>query len=59
MAGSHTVHGVLEFLMSIISTRQKSSVGWGFVTNESIGFILQVTAMPGFHSLYDWCYQAM
>jgi hypothetical protein len=27
------------------------------VTNSRIGFKLQVTAMPGFDSLYDWCYQ--
>jgi hypothetical protein len=24
-----------------------------------IGFKLQITATPGFHSLYDQCYQAM
>jgi len=34
-------------------------VGWRIVTNVRIGFKLQVTATPGFHSLYDWCYQAM
>jgi hypothetical protein len=34
-------------------------VGWGIATNPRIGFKLQVTAPPGFHSLYDWCYQAM
>jgi hypothetical protein len=34
-------------------------VGWRIATNARIGFKLQVTAMPGFHSLYDWCYQAM
>jgi len=27
--------------------------------NARIGFKLQVTATPGFHSLYDWCYQTM
>jgi hypothetical protein len=27
--------------------------------NVSIGFNLQVTATPGFHSLYDWCFQTM
>jgi hypothetical protein len=27
--------------------------------NVRIGFKLQVTATSGFHSLYDWCYQAM
>ena len=27
--------------------------------NARIGFKLQVTAPPGFHSLYDWCYQTM
>jgi hypothetical protein len=35
------------------------SVGWRIATNARIGFKLQVTAIPGFHSLYDWCYQAM
>jgi hypothetical protein len=34
-------------------------VGWRIATNARIGFKLQVTATPGFHSLYDWCYQAM
>jgi len=37
----------------------KNSVGWRIATNARIGFKLQVTAAPGFHSLYDWCYQAM
>jgi len=27
--------------------------------NAKIGFKLQVTATPGFQSLYDWCYQTM
>jgi len=27
--------------------------------NARIGFKLHVTAMPGFHSLYDWCFQMM
>jgi len=27
--------------------------------NARIGFKLQVTATPGFHSLYDWCFQTM
>jgi hypothetical protein len=27
--------------------------------NAKIGFILQVTATPGFHSLYYWCFQTM
>jgi hypothetical protein len=27
--------------------------------NAKIGFKLQVTATPGFHSLYDWCHQTM
>jgi len=39
--------------------KTKNSVGWRIVTNAKIGFKLQVTATPGFHSLYDWCYQAM
>jgi len=39
--------------------KTKNSVGWRIATHARIGFKLQVTAMPGFHSLYDWCYQAM
>jgi len=27
--------------------------------NGRIGFKLQVTATPKFHSLYDWCFQTM
>ena len=27
--------------------------------NVRIGFKLQVTAKPGLHSLYDWCFQTM
>jgi hypothetical protein len=34
-------------------------MGWRIAINVNIGFKLQLTAMPGFHSLYDWCYQAM
>ena len=34
-------------------------MGWRIVTNARIGFNLLDTATPGFHSLYDWCYQAM
>jgi hypothetical protein len=37
----------------------KNCVGWGIVTNTRIGFKLQVTATPGFHSLYDLCNQVM
>jgi len=39
--------------------KTKNSVGWRIATNVRIGFKLQVTATPGFHSLYDWCNQAM
>jgi len=39
--------------------KTKNSVGWRIATNARIGFKLQVTATPGFHSLYHWCYQAM
>jgi len=39
--------------------KTKNSVGWRIATNAKIGFKLQVSATPGFHSLYDWCYQAM
>jgi SNF2 family DNA or RNA helicase len=35
------------------------TVGWRIATNVRIGFKLHVPATPGFHSLYDWCYQAM
>jgi len=34
-------------------------VGWQIVMNAKIGCKLQVTATPGFHSLYDWCFQTM
>jgi len=37
----------------------KHSVGWRIVTNARIRFKLQVTATPGFHSLYDWCHPVM
>jgi hypothetical protein len=39
--------------------KTENSVGWPIATNARIGFKLQVTARPGFHSLCDWCYQAM
>jgi hypothetical protein len=34
-------------------------MGWRIAKNARIGFKHQDTAMPGFPSLYDWCYQAM
>ena len=37
----------------------KNSVGWQIVINAQIGFKLQVTATPEFHSLYDWCFHMM
>jgi hypothetical protein len=39
--------------------KTKNSVGWQIAMNAKIGFKLQVTATPGFHSLYDWCFQTM
>jgi SNF2 family DNA or RNA helicase len=39
--------------------KTKNSVGWRNATNARIEFKLQVTATPGFHSLYYWCYQVM
>jgi len=39
--------------------KTKNSVGWHIAMNAKIGFELQVTGTPGFHSLYDWCYQVM
>jgi len=39
--------------------KTKHSVGWQIPMKAKIGFKLQVTAMPGFHSLSDWCYQMM
>ena len=39
--------------------KTKDSVAWQIATNVRIGFKLQVTATPGFHSLYDCCNQAM
>jgi len=37
----------------------KNSVVWQIAMNGRIGFKLQVTATPEFHSLYDWCFQTM
>jgi hypothetical protein len=34
-------------------------LAWQIVTNVRIGFKLQATATLEFHSLYNWCYQAM
>jgi len=34
-------------------------VSWPIAMKVRIGFKLQVTATPGFHSLYDWCHQMM
>jgi len=34
-------------------------VGWRIATNARIGFKLQVTATPGFNSLYNSCYHTM
>jgi len=39
--------------------RTKNSVGCRIATNARIEFKLQVTATPGFNSLYYCCYQAM
>ena len=39
--------------------KTKNSVGWQIAMNATIGFKLQVTAMPGLHPLYDWCFQTM
>jgi hypothetical protein len=39
--------------------KTKNSVGWQIAMNTKIGFKLQVTATPGCHSLYDWCFQMM
>jgi hypothetical protein len=34
-------------------------VGWQIAMNTKLEFKLQVTATPGFHSLYDWCFKIM
>jgi len=39
--------------------KTKNSVGWQITKYATIGFKLQVTATPGFHSLYDWCFKTM
>jgi len=39
--------------------KTKNSVDWQIAMNERIGLKLQVTATPGFHSLYDWRFQTM
>jgi hypothetical protein len=40
-------------------SRTKNSIGWRIAMNAAIGFELRVTAVQGFHSLYDWCFQTM
>jgi hypothetical protein len=39
--------------------KMKSIVAWRMAMNARIGLKLQVSAMPWFHSLYDWCFQTM
>jgi len=39
--------------------KTKNSVGWRIAMNGTIGFTLRVTATPGFHSLYNWCFQTI
>ena len=39
--------------------KTKNSVGCQIAMNARIGFKLQDTATPGFHSLYNWCFQMM
>jgi len=39
--------------------KTKNCVGWRIAMNAKIGFKLQVTATPGFHSLYDWRFRTM
>jgi len=40
-------------------SKTKNSVGCQIAMNAKIEFKLQVTATPGFVSLYDWCFQTM
>jgi len=37
----------------------KNSIDWQIAMNITIEFKLQVTAVPGSHSLFNWCYQMM
>jgi hypothetical protein len=39
--------------------KTKNIVGWQIAMIVNIGFQLQATATPRFHSLYDWCYPLM
>jgi len=39
--------------------KTENSVSWQIAMNAKIAFKLHVTATPGFHSLYDWCYDTM
>ena len=39
--------------------KTKNTVGCRNATNARIGFKPQLTVLPGFHSLDDWCYQTM
>jgi len=38
---------------------KENSEGWRIAKNVTIGFKLQVTATPGFHSVHDRCYLTM
>lgn len=50
---------VLGHVLTPIGQKTKDSVGWHIVLKVRIRFQLQVTALPGFYSLHDWCYQTM
>ena len=39
--------------------KTENSIGWRIAMNARIAFKLQLTATPGFNSLYDWCFQTM
>ena len=39
--------------------KMNNSMAWQIAMNANIRFKPQVTATPGCHSLYDWCFQTM
>jgi len=54
-----TGHGVCGIFDESHRYETKSSVGWQIAMNAKIAFKLPVTATPGFHSLFDRCFQTM
>jgi len=58
---SNSQHSYWSWRVGIVNEshqyKMKNSVGWRNPMKATTGFKLQVTATPGFHWLYDQCYQ--